>query len=201
MTTYIPRPGQNIHVCSYSKMGRWIRAVLSRWHRHFCEVTGQEFSEVKGSHDGIIVPCRESKHGVGVGESLMMHGTIITPWEDYIAKIEQGKCDVWIFDVIGATSSDDEHACDVFILRELGKRYDYRGIFCFLGKALTYNYSEIVKDWEWANWCTETVGICWKHLGVFQTEHPTPLTTEQCAGWLARKPGKKTTLELAWKSL
>ena len=187
---------------SNSRLGRMIRWALNKWLKRICETLGVPVVEVWGNHDGITVKVNSKMF---VGEATP-RGSILTPVEEYERLMDLGKCEVKIYEVIGASPADEKNAAMYWILNVKGRPYNWMAYPRLLWKSMFFDlsYSKIewlkkigdkVAGWEWADWCTEGFQNAWMFIkNVLQTGNPTPLTVEQIAGEVPRRAGKVTML-------
>jgi hypothetical protein len=185
------RPGLILHQRGTSWFARLIRVALNRFMRKFCERNQIPAARVWGNHDGIFI-----KRGEGwfIGEALG-RGNVLTPIEVYEASVSAGKEEIRVFEVVGASVMEGILAQQHWINDVCGTPYDYRAILCLGLKALFLDLSDRVAHSKVKNFCTEGVQRAWdKVTPVFQCAHAIPLTVEQVAGLLPRKPEIKTTV-------
>jgi hypothetical protein len=208
---HLLRPGLIVHVRTYTPMGSLIRWALTKWIRRIARaqnIPNPDRLEVWASHDGLIV--RNLITGaLAIGEAEMVGGAQITSAEKYAARIRSGKCSVRLFEVVGVSPLQAAQASAQWYTGEQGHAYNWLGFPRLLVKALLFDLSDSswkwlrrlgdkAAGWKWADWCTQGVADSWRAdppaLDPWQTANPTPLTTEQVAGLLPRKPGKRLTL-------
>ena len=188
------------HMHWWPPISGMIHFALNKWHRSWCRRHIKQYKEVLGTHDFIVVPCKESKYDRGAGESLAAKGTVITPWEVYLERIKSGECEVWIFDT-GFTWPERCKCVEWWGTNCLGKSYDWRAIKNLLLKIMFSSFSDKLKDGKFAFFCTESVQRTLEQVkNVYQCKHATPMHTEQVAGMLSRKDGTYTSLTLKFKA-
>jgi len=193
------RRGDWLHVRGTSFVARFIRRGLNRMVRRLCKALGIPVVKVWGNHDGIFIKCGNQWY---IGEALGS-GNKLTRLSVYEKSISAGKEQVKVYRVCPPDEYDDakrigKYAAHNWLEHIQKTRYDYRGLFCLWLKSL-FPFIKRMREWEWANWCTEGVGKSFRDwsppvFDIMQTRYPTPMTVEQCAGELPRKPGKLTTL-------
>lgn len=203
------RLGDIVHVQTYNPFGLGIQLAQAQWHKAWCKRHGREYRKPWGSHDGIIV---RDQHGeFCVGESLACKGGTLTPWTTYLSNIAKGRCKVRIYRMKGwedpGVSRLAAHTAAAWLDKVHGTKYDYAGIYSIskaMAKYILFNLDKRIRDWEWANWCTEGVGLAYRIppvcIELFDTQSPTPMHVEQAAGELAHKTGSAITLECVWDS-
>ena len=190
------RPGDWLHVRGTSFVARFIRRGLNRMVRRLCEQHGIEKREIWGNHDGLLIP-KTSQAIWHVGEALGT-GNQLTPLTAYEKSINDGKEQVRVYRCVDNSGHHGIHAAANWMVHIKGRPYDYRGLFNLWIKSM-FPFVKRVREWEWANWCTEGCGAAYREynppaLDIMQTRHPTPMTVEQCAGELPHKDGKRITL-------
>jgi len=196
------REGLNVHVRSNSRIGRMVRWSLNKWLKRICETLGVPIVKVWGNHDGITVKVNGRMF---VGEATP-RGNVLTSVEEYERRMELGKIDVKIYEVVGANLADEKNAAMYWILNIKGRPYNWMAYPRLLWKSMFFDlsYSKVkrlkkigdkVAGWEWADWCTEGFQKAWVRIkDVLQTGNPTPLTVEQIADEVPRRAGKVTML-------
>jgi len=185
------RPGLILHQRGTSRFARLIRWALDRFMRKFCERNHIPVVKVWGNHDGIFIKQGERWY---IGEALG-RGNVLTPIEEYEASVSAGKEEIRIFEVIGASVMEGILAQGNWLNHVKGARYDYWAIICLGLKALFLDISDRVAHSKVRRFCTESVAESWERVRtVFQCRHALPLTVEQVAGLLPRKPEIVTTL-------
>lgn len=193
-------PGRVIHVRSGTRFGRLIRSALTRWERRLCQERGlPDPGPVWGNHDALGVQDPETG-ALGVGESAPRKGARMTSAFRYAEDIDAGRLQVVVLEPIDSTPRQRQEANDAWWNYEKGKPYNYLAFPRLLFKSLVGDFFPSVAGWEWADWCTQAAANSYRGvppgLDLFQTANPTPLTTEQVAGWLPMKPGKHVTLKI-----
>ena len=209
------RPGDVWHVKSHGKTGRFLRSYrwgMNKWMKRLCKKNGWDFVEVWGNHDGLVIPRSSSKYGFLIGEALS-RGSVLTPLEDYIEAMEQGFKEVRVYRPLSAIVAPDEAiwASHNWMNHIKGSGYNWLAFPRLLIKSMFMDWADskyaILRKIgnsragvEWDNWCTEGDARAYSDYSpprkdLWQTKNPTPMTTEQVAGDLPHKIGKKVTLE------
>jgi hypothetical protein len=193
------RPGLILHQRGTSWFARLIRLALDRFMRKFCERNQIPVARVWGNHDGIFI--KRGEHWF-IGEALG-RGNVLTPIEVYEASVSAGKEEIRVFEVVGASVMEGILAQQHWINDVCGTPYDYRAILCLGLKAVFLDLSDRVAHSKVKHFCTEGIAAgAWdKVRRVFQCAHAIPLTVEQVAGLLPRKPDIKTTLREVTESV
>ena len=131
-----------------------------------------------GNHDALVVQSGAGP-GLGIGDATLFRCRI-TPLEDYNRRIRSGDVQVRVYEVVNATARQEIDAATWWVRNVNGTVYDFRGILYLTFKSV-FRRSRPVREWTWANWCTEGVGRAWLAAGrnVYRNVAPTPLTTER----------------------
>lgn len=211
------RPGLWLHRRSYGFAGRGIRNCLDVLANRISRLYGDGGPvEVFGNHDALVVPVEQCDLGdwdqLAIGEQKTL-GAGLSTLDSWEKDMTAGTCEVRVYEVIGATARQEQKAANWWHEAIRGRPYDYMAYPRLIIKTRIGNLENIkatdcltrklknlgrkAAGWEWAGWCTEDCQDCYKNgagIDVLQTNNPTPLTVEQVADQLPRKPGKETTL-------
>ncbi|MBU2177772.1 MAG: hypothetical protein KJ556_21980 [Gammaproteobacteria bacterium] len=197
--------------------GRLIRWALARWSRRLARAgVGQvivpagwsEAGGAWGNHDGIVAAALDGQWGVG---EQTARGAAWTPMTDYLADMARGLYSVRVYEPMEADAEAMRRAARNWWMHLRGRPYDFMAYLPRLAwKALVSDWADssvawkrrigrTPAGWEWAGWCTEDVAIAYRirpapAIDLLQTQNPTPLTVEQCAGQAPRRPRVRVTL-------
>jgi len=162
--------GMILHVRTFGWIGRLIRIALGARGHH-----------VWGNHDGLLI----FRHGQWwVGESVLPVARL-TLLADYESREDAGKCELRVYDIVGAKLVNRLKAVDYWLTNVCGSPYDCLAFPRLLLKAIFGDVFAGEAGWEWAHWCTEGVAFSWDsgaNMSVWKKENPTPLTTEKRVG-------------------
>jgi hypothetical protein len=184
------------HLTFWPPICKLIHYQLNKGHRDWCTRHVKLYKEVLGTHDFTFMPCKESVYGIGVGESLAGKGTVITPYEQYLDEAAKGKLEFWVFNT-GFTLEERKICVDWWMENCLGSDYDWPDILDIFWKITKgkFSYSRQHPKLPW--FCSESVAAMLRQVNdVYQTSCPTPMRTEQIAGWLSRPDEMYTSLWL-----
>lgn len=166
------RPGLIFHGRGQTMYAKAIREVLGRG-----LPPGQE---CWGNHDGIFVHDPIART-IAVAECVPMKAKI-TPLAKHEHKINAGEYDVRVYEVVGASRSDEIAASVWFKSNVVGTWYDFWGIACLGWQYALGKVGRRRVGWEWGNWCTEGVAKAYREataLDPWKKANPTPYTTEK----------------------
>lgn len=195
------------HVRSLTMVGFLIRWALSKWSKRLAEKYDQKFSPVWGNHDGLVIV--HSSRAICIGEALTK-GNVETTLGNYEKQMNKNKCRVRVYRPMGATLHDEIWVSYNWLNKVKGAPYNFLAYPRLIWKSLISDWSNSRFVWmrnignkvagqEWKHWCTEGAAFAWDSFGmpnkdVFQTENSTPMTVEQIAGEVPRKPEKRISL-------
>lgn len=160
-TAYGASPGDVVHVRSSGVYGWAIRRTLRSW----------------GNHDGVLV-YDVASGAWGVAEALCSAGFVVTPWSEYVARVEDGTRAVVLLRHASATSDARAAICEAALsMAAANQRYDWRGVFWIAANLACH--SKTGRNWEHRWYCTEAVADLYRVVGldVWGDHLPTPGTT------------------------
>ena len=164
-------PGMIVHTRSDEIYGRLIQYGIGSW----------------GNHDAILIKRGDMYL---VGESVWPRARTV-PLDEYAAYITRTGRQTRVYWPTHATGVEGMAASLWWEHNVDGTWYDVRGVVRLGYKAawmkwfcrwpVFRRHYPVVKESEWAWWCTEGVSPAWtaaRGYPVWQKVHPTPLTTE-----------------------
>jgi len=166
-------PGMILHTRSHELYGIAIRSMLHSW----------------GNHDAILIRSPSVNTAWYVGESIWPRARMV-PLVEYEAYLNSTGRECRVYWPTKATVAAGMAAGLWWEQNVKGTWYDVRGVAWL---AIKLSLTQIgmgrvaprIRQWEWANWCTEGVERAWQ-IGagrhVLLNEHPTPLTVEKREG-------------------
>ena len=203
------KPGMKLHIKTNTPIGWLLRISMNKWAKRICKSLGKPVVKVKGNHDAMFI--RSLTTSFSIGECLMFKGGVLTALAEYEQRMNNGYCECWVYEVIDSTEHDGIWASYNWISMVFGTGYDFVAYPRLIIKSLFADWEdssiewmrklgERAAGWEWANWCSEGNHRAWYKsppgINVYQTNNPTPMTTEQVAGEIPMKAGKQITLRL-----
>jgi len=189
------RPGIIVHVRGRSVFpSRAIRRLLG------IPLRRKGLPPCWGNHDALGVLFRDGS--CGIGDMEPWRGKVNT-LESYRKGMIDGKWEVRLFEVIGATQAQERRAAHWWTEQVVGRFYDFAAYPRLIGKCLLGDIFPRAAGWTWANWCTESVADAWRCGACCDwtggNRNPTPLTVEKRAGMYPTLPGRVTLREIGVK--
>jgi len=204
------KPGMILHVRTNTLIGSLLRYAMNKWVKRICKKLNKPEVEIEGNHDAEFV-IGLTFSALRIGECLMMSGGVLTSLFEYERRMNSGKVKCWVYEVIGASEQDGIRASYNWLSKVWHTGYNYTAYPRLFIKSFFSDWEDSSIAWkrkigekaagsEWDNWCTEGDQRSWikfpPGIDVWQTNNPTPMTTEQVAGRIPMKAGKKITLRL-----
>lgn len=169
------KPGMILATRSNTAHGRLTRFGLGSW----------------SDHNAIVVPGEDVT--VAVGESVFPLARTLG-LEAYARYMTDTGRECRVYWPHGAADIQGMNAGRMWLAQSLGRPYDVRGVVRLGYKAAWQKWfcrwpilrhrAPVIREWEWADWCSESVNDAWSYeLGhnLAQKAHPTPLTFDHRA--------------------